>query len=118
MIKIAFIVGKFPSLSETFTLNQITGLIDPGHMEAMAMGLPVLSTQHSGISELIKDGISGFLVSKRDIDALAEKLNYPIEHSELWSDMFQAGHFYVKEHHDINQLNERWVEIYRKLVRN
>lgn len=30
-LKIAFIVGQFPTLSETFILNQITGLIDLGH---------------------------------------------------------------------------------------
>jgi len=30
-LKIAFIVEQFPTLSETFTLNQITGLIDLGH---------------------------------------------------------------------------------------
>src|SRR5260221_12919048 len=31
MMRIAFLVGRFPSLSETFILNQITGLIDRGH---------------------------------------------------------------------------------------
>src|SRR5688572_24107551 len=30
-MSIAFIVWKFPSLSETFILNQITGLLDRGH---------------------------------------------------------------------------------------
>jgi colanic acid/amylovoran biosynthesis glycosyltransferase len=30
-MRIAFVVGKFPSISETFILNQITGLIDAGH---------------------------------------------------------------------------------------
>ena len=30
-MKIAFIVGGFPSLSETFILNQITGLLDLGY---------------------------------------------------------------------------------------
>ena len=30
-MKIAFIVSEFPSLSQTFVLNQITGLIDRGH---------------------------------------------------------------------------------------
>src|SRR5688572_28669907 len=29
-VKIAFVLGQFPSLSETFVLNQITGLIDRG----------------------------------------------------------------------------------------
>jgi len=30
-MKIAFIVNEFPSLSQTFALNQIAGLIDRGH---------------------------------------------------------------------------------------
>jgi colanic acid/amylovoran biosynthesis glycosyltransferase len=40
-------------------------------MEALAQGLPVLSTRHSGIPELVRDGEFGFLVPERDLDALA-----------------------------------------------
>jgi colanic acid/amylovoran biosynthesis glycosyltransferase len=36
-------------------------------MEAMAMGLPVLSTLHSGIPELVEDGLSGLLVPEKDV---------------------------------------------------
>jgi colanic acid/amylovoran biosynthesis glycosyltransferase len=43
-------------------------------MEAMASGVPCLSTVHSGIPELIDDGRSGWLVPERDVDALADKL--------------------------------------------
>ncbi|MDY7021423.1 MAG: glycosyltransferase, partial [Cyanobacteriota bacterium] len=42
--------------------------------EAMAMGLPAISTYHGGIPELVEDGVSGFLVPERDAEALAEKL--------------------------------------------
>jgi len=35
-------------------------------MEAMATGLPVISTYHSAIPELIDDGLNGFLVKERD----------------------------------------------------
>ncbi len=45
-------------------------------MEALSQGIPVISTCHSGIPELIRDGESGFLVPERDVDALAEKLEY------------------------------------------
>ncbi|MCX7596268.1 MAG: colanic acid biosynthesis glycosyltransferase WcaL, partial [Fischerella sp.] len=38
-MKIAFIVNKFPVLSETFILNQITGLIHRGH-EVHIYGYP------------------------------------------------------------------------------
>ena len=60
-------------------------------MEAFANGLPVISTYHSGIPELVKDGISGFLVPERDVDALKEKMKQLILQPELRSQMGLAG---------------------------
>lgn len=84
-------------------------------MEALAKGLPVLSTQHSGIPELVQDGKSGFLVPERDVDALAQKLEYLIENSQLWSEMGHAGRKHVEDHYDIHQLNDQLVELYQKI---
>ena len=67
-------------------------------MEAFANGLPVISTYHSGIPELVQDGISGFLVPERDVDALKEKINQLILQSELRSRMGLAGRKYVERH--------------------
>ena len=36
-------------------------------MEAMSVGLPVISTYHSGIPELVSDGVNGFLVNEKDV---------------------------------------------------
>ena len=85
-------------------------------VEALAWGLPVLSTLHSGIPEVIQDGESGFLVPERDTEALAEKLEYLIEHPELWPEMGRKGRKYVEEHYDIDKLNDRLVEIYQRLL--
>lgn len=85
-------------------------------MEAQATGLPVISTQHSGIPEVVINGKSGFLVPEKDVNALAEKLEYLIEHPEIWPKMGYAGRKYVEEHYDIDKLNDQLVEIYRKLV--
>ena len=41
-------------------------------MEAMAMELPVISTVHAGIPELVKHGINGFLVKERDINGYSK----------------------------------------------
>ncbi|MDJ0036579.1 glycosyltransferase [Pantoea allii] len=43
-------------------------------MEAMAVGLPVVSTFHSGIPELIEHNVSGWLVKEDDAEALADTL--------------------------------------------
>jgi colanic acid/amylovoran biosynthesis glycosyltransferase len=42
--------------------------------EAQAMGVPVVSTQHAGIPELVIDGVTGQLVPERDSAALAEAI--------------------------------------------
>jgi colanic acid/amylovoran biosynthesis glycosyltransferase len=86
--------------------------------EAMVMGLPVIATLHGGIPELVKDGVSGFLVPERDSDAIAEKLIYLIEHPEIWSQMAQAGRAYVESNYDINKLNDELVQIYQQVMRN
>jgi colanic acid/amylovoran biosynthesis glycosyltransferase len=84
--------------------------------EAMAMGLPVIATLHGGIPELVQDGISGFLVSERDADAIAEKIMYLIKHQSVWSEIGKAARSRVEEHYDINQLNDELVEIYQRVL--
>jgi len=83
--------------------------------EAQLMGLPVISTLHNGIPDGVLDGQSGFLVPERDVDALAERLNYLIEHPERWSEMGREGHLFVKRGFDVEKLNDQLVEIYQKL---
>lgn len=86
-------------------------------MESFAQGLPVLSTQHSGIPELVQDGVSGFLVPEKDADALAEKLEYFIEHTGTWQKMGRAGREHVEKHYDIDKLNDKLAELYQLLLK-
>jgi colanic acid/amylovoran biosynthesis glycosyltransferase len=81
-------------------------------METMAMGLPIVSTVHSGIPELVENGVSGFLVPERDVDALAEKLNYLVENPEVWNKMGAAGRAFVEKYYNADKLNDKLVEIY------
>lgn len=84
--------------------------------EAMAMGLPVIGTRHSGIPELVKDGITGFLVPERDVNALAEKLSYLIENPQLWAQLGESGRKLVEEDYDSNKLNDELVDLYQQLL--
>ena len=82
----------------------------------MARGLPVISTYHAGIPELVQDGISGFLVSERDPDALAEKLEYLVENQNQWDRMGRAGRDFIERHHDVDKLNDDLVCMFQKLL--
>lgn len=80
--------------------------------EAMAMGLPVIATHHGGIPELVKDGVSGYLVPERDSQAIANKIKYLIANPQLWSYLGKNGRKFVETHYNIEQLNDELVEIY------
>lgn len=85
-------------------------------MEAMAAGLPVVSTIHSGIPELVEDGLSGFLVPEKDENALFEKLKYLFENSHRCAEMGNQGRKIVEARYDINRLNDKLVKIYEHLL--
>ncbi len=83
--------------------------------EAMALGLPVVSTYHGGIPELVEDGVSGLLVAERDEDAIAHALKTLIEHPERWSDMGKAGRDYVETYYNLKVLNDQLAALYQWL---
>lgn len=85
--------------------------------EAMASGLAVISTLHSGIPELVTDGVSGLLVPERDATSLADALTYLIRHPEMCNEMGQAGRRQVEEKFDIHCLNRQLEELYQRALR-
>ncbi|WP_299413465.1 glycosyltransferase [Acaryochloris sp. IP29b_bin.148] len=85
-------------------------------MEAMAMGMPVVSTFHSGIPELVKDGVSGCLVPEKDVDGLLIKLKYLVENTEEWAKLGKAGRDYVEDSFNIQILNNHLETLYKKLI--
>lgn len=89
----------------------------PGSVrEAMATGMPVISTVHSGIPELVVDGESGYLVPEHDVDALADRLQDLATNPEQWAEMGRSGRAQVEQGFEINGLNERLVRIYRHVI--
>lgn len=69
--------------------------------EAMAAGLPVVTTREVGNPEMVTDGESGLLVPPSDPCALAEALNRLVSDSALRSAMGRAGRKLVSERFDL-----------------
>jgi len=68
--------------------------------EAMATGMPVVSTDHAGIPELVDHRTSGLLVPERDVKRLAEALTWMAEHPEGWAEF--GGNARKKVERDFN----------------
>ena len=51
--------------------------------QALAVGVPVITTRHSGLPEQVIDGTNGFLVAEGDYVALAERILTIADHPDL-----------------------------------
>jgi glycosyltransferase involved in cell wall biosynthesis len=70
------------------------------NIQAMACGLPVVSTCTGAIPEYVPDGVAGILVPQRDPQALAEAILRLLQDSTLHHQMGEAGRTYALEHYD------------------
>jgi glycosyltransferase involved in cell wall biosynthesis len=60
-------------------------------LEAMQYALPVISTFEGGIPDMIDDGVNGLLFRQRDIDDLAKKIIFLLDHPETRSQLGLAA---------------------------
>ena len=73
-------------------------------MESLALGRPVISTYIAGIPELIKPGVSGWLVPAGDIDALVEALQFLLQTPlPILTQMGNDGREIVLRQHDVSK---------------
>lgn len=66
-------------------------------MEAMALGIPAISTEISAIPELVEDGVSGLIARPDDPESLAEKIAVIMDHSDQIVGFIRNGRQRVAE---------------------
>jgi UDP-glucose:(heptosyl)LPS alpha-1,3-glucosyltransferase len=75
-------VGNLYAVSDIFVLPTIYDPFSNATLEAMASGLPVITTQHNGASEIIADGVHGFIVDPQDTKLLAKRITSALANYE------------------------------------
>jgi colanic acid/amylovoran biosynthesis glycosyltransferase len=84
-------------------------------MEAMYIGLPVISTAHSAIPELIENKITGFLVPERDIEALTVAIDDLISNPEKWFDITYNARKKIEKEYCLSKQNKILYEMFANL---
>jgi glycosyltransferase involved in cell wall biosynthesis len=93
-------VFLLPSLSEGM------GLVV---LEAMATGLPVVVTRESGYDGVVRDGVEGFIVSARDSEAIARRLEILAADGDLRARMGRAARRRAEEF-SWRRFEERFID--------
>lgn len=81
-------------------------------MEAMAMGIPVISTYHSGIPEIIESGKTGFLVEEKNSNELYQKLDSIIKENINLNEISMSAREQIENEFDKYKLNVRLNKIF------
>lgn len=100
--------------SDVFALPSFAEGIPVVLMEAMASGVPCVTTRITGIPELIRDGIDGLLTTPSDTQELADTLALLMDDPELRSELAEAGRARVAERYDLPTNVARLAEVFRQ----
>jgi colanic acid/amylovoran biosynthesis glycosyltransferase len=85
-------------------------------MEALAMQVPSISTQVSGIPELVRHKETGWLVPERNASALADAIVTLADDGKLRADLARNGRSLVEKEFEIKANAGRSLDVFRKVV--
>lgn len=85
-------------------------------MEAMASGLPIVSTAVGGVPELVQHSTTGLLTPKGDERALSEALRQLVSDPALRQAMGNAARHFAIEHFDIRKTVDAYEQLYAQLI--
>ena len=82
-------------------------------IEMMATGMPVVSTIHCDIPDVVQYGMDDWLVAERDVDALVNKLRWLIRNPQKWHSMLDKGRRHVENQYDAKKQGVRLNRMYK-----
>ncbi len=80
-------------------------------VEASASGLPVVSTVHNGIPEVVLHGRTGLLSPEGDVNAMAQHIAQLAAAPHLWTQMGRAGRQHVEQHFTLDHAIDRQMQV-------
>jgi glycosyltransferase involved in cell wall biosynthesis len=85
-------------------------------MEAMASGLPVVSTAVGGVPALLESGKQGLLVSPEDSHGLSESMTLLMQNHEARKLLGRAAARRAKEKFDVSNMVRAYEEVYEQIL--
>ncbi len=107
-------VYRFYPLFDCFALSSQTEGLSLALLEALAFGLPVITTSQNKQYEVLVDGVNGLLVSVNDLYAYVAAIKKLYENAELCEHMHHAN-LKLIESFDLGLVVDQYQKLYREL---
>jgi glycosyltransferase involved in cell wall biosynthesis len=117
------LLGWVRGMAKHRQLSRATLFVLPSHaeglpmalLEAMACGVPVITTPVGGIPELVRDGVDGLLVPPGDPRALAEAIDRLLSDEKLRERLAASAWDRVASRYSVPSVVDRIEDVYRRL---
>jgi glycosyltransferase involved in cell wall biosynthesis len=109
-------IPEILEVSDLFVLPSLWEGLPNSVLEAMALSLPIVSTNVDGCPEVVQDGITGILVPAKDSGSLAIAINTLIFNDELRINMGKNGRNRVLSQFDQEKNIDQFVKLYQSLL--
>lgn len=107
---------KYYQEASVFVLPSFNEGMSNAMLEALATGLPIISTNTGGAKELVKDGINGFIVEKENEEDIAKKIIILIENPDFREKMGRESRK-IAETMSWKKVAGKYLEVYNKIIR-
>ncbi|HJY81194.1 MAG TPA: glycosyltransferase family 4 protein, partial [Candidatus Binatia bacterium] len=84
-------------------------------LEAQSAGLPVVTTDTTGCPEIVRDGMTGFVVPY-ETEAMAEKIMQLIDNSPLRRELGRAAQQRIAQVFNWDQMADRYAEMFLEIA--
>jgi glycosyltransferase involved in cell wall biosynthesis len=85
-------------------------------MESMACGLPIISTNVGGISEIVEDGKTGYLVPSNDVNEMVSRIMYLLDNDNVCRKMSENAIEIAKAEFNLNRMVDEYLSLYYELI--
>ena len=85
-------------------------------LQAMACGLPIITTHNTGASELIDDGEEGFVLPIKDKNLLKDRINTLCHDKKLRNEMSNKSYLKAKNNLSWDTYGEKMIKFYESIL--
>lgn len=117
------LLGRRNDVDDLYRLSDLTVLCSFGEgvsnsiLESMAFGVPVIASDKGGTSEIIDDGVNGYLLAENNVTELKDYIYELLEDDKRRFSMAEKAKLRIKNDFLLSTVTAKYIRLYESIVK-